>query len=237
MLARRWNGLRAALIAVVRACVRACVLACVLACPPARTTYAREPIVLPIAWHVVHEADGAVVSEQFLSERLARANAPYGVAFAAVSSASLAPAHAALETKADRDALASAAVSGAINCFVVRSLRDVDDPAQMRRGVHWHAPGGAHFVILSSIAGLNVLAHELGHFLGNRTHSERAGNLMSYLPGPGLPVLDAAQQRKLERALRGYLARKELRAVVSSVPDRQQSELRSQGDGKARRTE
>ena len=230
MRARRGNGLRAALIAAFFVW---------LACPPVRTTYAREPIVLPIAWHVVHEADGAVVSEQFLSERLARANAiyaPYGVAFATVSSAAIAAAHAALETKADRDALGSAAVSGAINCFVVRSLRDVDDPAQMRRGVHWHAPG-AHFVILSSIAGLNVLAHELGHFLGNRAHSERAGNLMSYLPGPGLPVLDAAQQRKLERALRGYLARKELRAVVSSVPDRQQSELRSQQDGKARRTE
>jgi hypothetical protein len=201
----------------------AALIAALLACAPLRRTYAREPVVLPIAWHVVHDTDGAVVSEQFLNERLARANAiyaPYGIAFASASRDRLAAAHAALETRADRDALSSAAVSCAINCFVVRSLRDVDDPAQMRRGVHWHTRD-AHFVILSSIGGLNVLAHELGHFLGNRAHSARAGNLMSYLPGSGLPLLDARQVRKLERAVRGYLARKELCAVSGTlVPSR-----------------
>jgi hypothetical protein len=189
-----------------------------LSCTPSASAQAREPTVLPIAWHVVEDAAGPVVSAAFLAERLERANAiyaPYGIAFAAVSHDALPERHAALESRADRDALAAASSRGAINCFVVRSLRDVDDPAQMRRGVHWHAPS-SHFVILSSIAGLNVLAHELGHFLGNPAHSETAGNLMSYQPGPALPVLDDKQLRRLARAVRGYLARKELRAVKHS---------------------
>ena len=40
--------------------------------------------------------------------------------------------------------------------------------------MHWrsttHRP--AHYVILSRIAANAVLAHELGHFLGNRRHSQ-----------------------------------------------------------------
>ena len=172
--------------------------------------------VLPIAVHVVHVDGSPVVPRSFVDQQLERANAiftPYGVRFAEPSAPPpLAARHAALETREDRDALGAHAAPGVIHCFVVRSLRDVDDPTQMRRGVHWHAPD-SHFVILSSSAGLNVLAHELGHFLGNPAHSQTPGNLMSYLPGPGLPVLDGKQLRKLERAVRGYLARKELRAL------------------------
>ena len=178
------------------------------------------PIVLPLVWHVVHDEHGAVVSDAFLAERLARANAiyaPYGVAFVALARDALPAVHAALETRADRDALRRGALGGAIHCFVVRSLRDVDDPTQLRRGVHWHAPA-AHFVILSSIGGLNVLAHELGHFLGNPAHSQVSGNLMSYQPGPGLPVLDPRQLRKMQRAIRAYLARGELHIVDHPAP-------------------
>lgn len=207
---------------VALATAGALVLACALA--PLRAL-AGDPAapaktVLPIAWHVVHDERGPVVSDAFVVERVARANeifAPYGIAFAALARDALPARHAALETRADRDALAPGVRDGAINCFAVRSLRDVDDPSQMRRGVHWHAPA-AHFVILSSIAGLNVLAHELGHFLGNPAHSERAGNLMSYQAGPGLPVLDARQVRKMERAVRSYLARSELRIVDHPFP-------------------
>jgi len=187
-------------------------------CVSAGSAHAREPIVLPIAWHVVHDAAGPVVGDDFLRERLKRANAifaPYDVAFASAARAALPERHAALEDRRDRDALGVHVARGVINCFVVRSLRDVDDPTQMRRGVHWHAEN-SHFVIISSISGPNVLAHELGHFLGNPAHSNTAGNLMSYLPGPELPVLDRKQVRRLERALRGYLARKELRVVEHS---------------------
>lgn len=200
--------------------LRVLLTALLLCASSAAPAHAREPIVLPIAWHVVHDAAGPVVSDDFLRERLERANAifaPYAVAFAAVARDSVPERHAALEDRRDRDALGAHVARGVINCFVVRSLRDVDDPTQMRRGVHWHTPS-AHFVIISSSSGPNVLAHELGHFLGNPAHSNTTGNLMSYLPGPELPVLDARQVRKLERALRAYLARKELRAVEHSPP-------------------
>ena len=179
-------------------------------------------VTLPIVVHVA-ELDGhPVVDTRFVADRIERANtiyAPYGVAFRVQSTRPLAAAHAMMETRADRDALATEVGRGAIDLFVVQSLRDVDEPARMRRGVHWHAATqpGTHFVILSSIAGLNVLAHELGHYLGNRDHSEVPGNLMSYLAGPALPVLDAAQQEKLARALRGYLRRHELLPITTDA--------------------
>jgi len=85
----------------------------------------------------------------------------------------------------------------------------------MRRGVHWHSRShpGAHFVILSSIAGTDVLAHELGHFLGNPKHSDTPGNLMSYERGDAPPFLDPEQVARMQRALQGYLRRGELRPV------------------------
>jgi hypothetical protein len=84
----------------------------------------------------------------------------------------------------------------------------------MRRGVHWHSQShpGKHYVILSSIAGPNVLAHELGHYLGNPKHSEVPGNLMSYQRAEGPPFLDAIQVRRIQRTLRGYLKSGELRS-------------------------
>lgn len=175
-------------------------------------------VVLPIRFHVVHVEQQPVVSAAFVEQQLARANAifgRYGVRFALESPLPppLDAHHAALETSTDRDALGAYARPGAIDCFFVRSLRDVDEPARMRRGVHWHARGfgGAHFVVLSSIAGADVLAHELGHYLGNPRHSRTAGNLMSYERSSEPPVLDAAQLRRMRAAIRGYLRRGELR--------------------------
>jgi hypothetical protein len=179
---------------------------------------ARKPVTLEIAFHVAQVDGQPVVEAAFIDERLERANqifAPYGVAFVRTRLQPLAAEHAVIESRADRDALGVEVGRGVIDCFVVRSFRDVDDPTEMRRGVHWHSQthAGAHFVILSTIGGPNVLAHELGHFLGNPQHSQVPGNLMSYEHGTGLPVLDATQIRQLERALRGYLARHELRPV------------------------
>jgi hypothetical protein len=97
--------------------------------------------------------------------------------------------------------------------------------------VHWHSRTykGAHFVILSSRShDINVLAHELGHFLGNPQHSEVHGNLMSYDRGEELPVLDDNQFRKMQRALRGYLARREVRALLK--PPITVSDSRTQHD-------
>lgn len=173
---------------------------------------AGEALVLPL---VVHVAAG-VVPEAFVAEHVARANeifAPYGLQFSVQKAVVLPAKHAALETREDRDALGAYEKRGAIDFFVVRSLRDVDDPAEMRRGVHWRSQthAGAHYVIVSSIAGPNVLAHELGHYLGNHRHSEVPGNLMSYVAGEGLPVLDAAQQKRLARTVREQLKSGELR--------------------------
>jgi len=172
--------------------------------------------VLPIAVHVVHVDGSPVVPRSFVDQQLERANAiftPYGVRFAEPSAPPpLAARHAALETREDRDALGAHAAPGVIHCFVVRSLRDVDEPERMRRGVHWHSRTheGAHFVVLSSIAGPDVLAHELGHYLGNPKHSSTPGNLMSYERGAVPPFLDAGQVRRMRAAIARYVAAGEL---------------------------
>jgi hypothetical protein len=197
--------------------------ACSLLIATRHMVSAAEPVILPIVFHVA-ELDGRrVVDKSFVDERLARANeifAPYAVGFAESATLALSTAHAAIETRSDRDALSGAAKRGAIDCFVVRSLRDVDDPTQMRRGVHWHSRtrAGTHFVIVSSIAGRNVLAHEIGHYLGNPKHSQTPGNLMSYLSGTGLPVLDSDQVARMNQSVRDYLKRRELRAVAKGAP-------------------
>jgi hypothetical protein len=170
---------------------------------------------LPLAVHVVEQDGQPVADEAFITERILRANeiySPYRVGFVVQQRLPLAAAHAELSSRADRDALAVFLKRKVINCFVVASLRDVDEPERMRRGVHWHAATrrGAHFVIISTLGGRDVLSHELGHFLGNPEHSQTSGNLMSYEHGPMLPFLDPAQLERLERSLRGYLKRGEL---------------------------
>jgi hypothetical protein len=175
-----------------------------------------QPITrLPLLVHMAHVDGHPVADPTFVAERIQRANeifAPYGVAFVVQREVPLAQQHARLESREDRDALGTQVTRKVIDCFVVESLRDVDDPTQMRRGVHWHARtrAGAHFVIISTLGGPGVLAHELGHYLGNPEHSQTPGNLMSYTWGDGLPVLDAGQVGRLRRSLRGYIERGDL---------------------------
>jgi hypothetical protein len=176
---------------------------------------ARAAQVLPIAFQIAAGEAQPVVTPEFVAERVARANqifAAYDVQFVAAATAALAGEHAVIETAADRDVLGANVRRGVINCFVVGSLRDVDDPTQMRRGVHWHSRAypGTHYVVLSSIAGPDVLAHELGHFLGNPKHSDTPGNLMSYQRTEALPFLDAAQALRVQRSVRAYLRTGEL---------------------------
>jgi hypothetical protein len=201
---------------------------------------ADETRVLPIEVHVVHVDGAPVVARNFVEQRLERANAifgAYGVRFAETGAPSGLPArHAALETRADRDALGAYARRGAIHCFVVRSLRDVDEPARMRRGVHWRSRTypGAHFVVLSSIAGLDVLAHELGHYLGNPEHSDTPGNLMSYDRGAVPPFLDAGQLRRMRAAIRRYVSTGELppqQRIAAVEPAQTQRDSHGPSDG------
>ena len=53
-------------------------------------------------------------------------------------------------------------------------------------------------------------AHELGHFFGNPGHTTVKGNLMSYDRGPGPPVLDATQGRRVQQHVRRFLRSGEL---------------------------
>jgi len=134
---------------------------------------------------------------------------PFGVRFARVDGAPLDASLAHVETRADRNALASHVTPHVIDVFVIGSLRDVDDPAQVRRGVHWHAPSGVHYLILVATAPTTVLAHELGHYFGN-PHSHVVDNVMSY-ERSGAPVFfDADQGKRIAARARAYVKSGEL---------------------------
>lgn len=170
--------------------------------------------------HVAQQKGEPAVDETFVQRQLARANrifAPHDITFRIAEYRELPAGHARMETRADRSALGAHVLPGVLNCFFVASLRDVDEPKRMRQGVHWrsrsHAP--AHYVIVSGAAIDDVLAHELGHFLGNPRHSDTPGNLMSYTRGDVLPFLDAGQVRRMRRRLRRYLREGELKPLPS----------------------
>ena len=200
-----------------------CALAALLAVglAPARLARAAEPPIvrLGLALHVPREAGAPVVDEPFLKRQLHTANrifAPYGVAFEARERHEHDGAVAHVETRAQRDSFAALVRPHLINVFAVASLMDVDEPGRVRRGVHWHARSHApaHYVILSGISFDAVLAHELGHFLGNREHSQTPGNLMSYQHTDVLPFLDETQQRRMHARIRRYLSSGELKRLV-----------------------
>jgi hypothetical protein len=117
-----------------------------------------------------------------------------------------------MNRRSDRHALGALVQPQVIDLFVVASLRDVDDPSRFRQGVHWrsrtHEP--AHFIILSQIAEPYTLAHELGHFFGNRRHSDTPGNIMSYEDAPGPPFFDEEQLRRVRHFARRYVKTGEL---------------------------
>ena len=202
----------------VATALSAAIVAVVIVGPAGAEKGGAAPIVtLPLDVQVALKDGVPVVEPSFVEAHLAWANQVferYGVRFA-LRSTSTFEGIAALETREDRDALGARVHQGVINCFVVASLRDVDAPARMRRGVHWHSTtaAGAHYVIVSAIAEPFVLAHELGHFLGNPRHSDTPGNLMSYTRLEGLPFLDAVQQSRVRRRLQRYLREGELTPV------------------------
>jgi len=170
---------------------------------------------LTIQFHVVERQGQPVADTAFLAAQLAHARRVFeavSIDFIAASSKSVPARHAEVVSRADRDAFARYLAPSVINCMVVASLRDVDEPGRVRRGVHWRprrAPD-RHYVIVSAISGPNVLAHELGHFFGNRSHSETPGNIMSYQLTEALPFFDAAQADRVRATLRKQLASSEL---------------------------
>lgn len=164
-----------------------------------------------------------VVDQAWIDERIQWANRifePAELAFTQQVREDLADEHTDLVSRADRHALGPLIEGQRIHVFVVRSLADVDIEGNFIRGVHWRSrrggpgPGGGqrHFVILSSIAGPTVLAHELGHFFGN-PHSPTPGNIMSYSRGSGPPFFDAQQLRRIARHQERFVRTEELVVV------------------------
>ncbi|HEY6463234.1 MAG TPA: hypothetical protein VIY73_23865 [Polyangiaceae bacterium] len=162
------------------------------------------------------------VEAGWLAAQLANAAtlyAPFGVAFAKTDGPHLDASVAHVETRADRDAFAARTAAHSIDVFVVASLRDVDDPGEMRRGVHWHvrheADAGSrgaadvHYILLVGTAPPTVLAHELGHYFGN-AHSPVADDVMSYVRTGGPVFFDAVQGRRIGERARAYVASGEL---------------------------
>ncbi len=181
---------------------------------------------LPLAVTVAQLDGQPVVSDAWIAEQVTGANelfSPHGVSFSVAASHTMTEAHARLENRRDRHALGRLQHAGQIDVFLVASLRDVDEPERMRQGVHWRPrgaefPPGAHFVIVSSVAGPTVLAHELGHFFGNG-HSDVPGNIMSYDRGTRPPFFDATQAARIRFSLRRFLRRGELVAAQPTEAD------------------
>jgi hypothetical protein len=176
--------------------------------------HAQEPV-FPISLAVATEEGTPVVDDAWIDLELGAANtifAPSDVSFVVRERRALDARFTHLETRADRHALGEALQPGVINVFVVGSLRDVDDPSLMRRGVHWRPAGipGAHFVIVSSISGPDVLAHELGHFFGN-PHSDTPNDVMSYQRDGTVPAFfEAHELARIRRSARRFVTRGEI---------------------------
>lgn len=116
-----------------------------------------------------------------------------------------------LDTRGDRDDLRKLLSARVVNVFFVESLRDVDDRALYRRGVHWRpAPNpGVRYIIVIRDAPDSVLAHELGHYFG-LPHVATKNNLMSYDRDGGEVFLNDAQRSTIASVAKGLLGRGEL---------------------------
>lgn len=173
---------------------------------------------------VVAALDGQpVVDRPWLEAQVARANAvfaPYRLQFTLDATAALSGPMNAM-TRRDRDALAAHAAPEVINWFVVGTLMDIHEAGRRRRGVHWrNRTAGRRYIIMARYAFTGILAHELGHYFGNPGHRHVPGNLMSYIPGLGLPTLDPDQVARLRRSLR-----RSLRAgALIAVPDKRDAD-------------
>lgn len=177
----------------------------------------QPPPSLPVRVAIVTDATGPAVAPAWLDERFSIAQgllAGSGVHVVLRGTRPLDARHAALETRADRSALARLLEPAVVNVFVVRSLRDVDEVG-LRQGVHWHV-GRKHYVIVAATSGPTTLCHELGHFFG-LSHSDVRGNVMSYDRGSRPPFFDPAQGARMRARARLFLRSGEVR------PDRERS--------------
>ena len=169
---------------------------------------------LPLGIHVAG-GDAPVVDDAWLEDAIAEANRLLGPQSISVARAWRRPLAqpGVLETATDRDALGKLLVPDVINVFVVASLRDIDFPLLMRRGVRWRLRRDVHksYLIVSAVANDTVLCHELGHELG-LPHSFVVDNVMSYRREHKEKLtFDAAQGRIMRRTARALWAAKRLK--------------------------
>lgn len=155
-----------------------------------------EPV-FGLSFAIARGEDGQrVVDDAWIQAQIEDANrffVPLGTRFRWTFEKPLPEPHGEMHTRAQRDALTPLTETDMIDVFVVRGLEDVDEPGRMRMGVCWTGRGGKRFIVLSRTARPTVLAHELGHFFGNRQHSTVVNNLMSYSRDGGEVFLDEQQ--------------------------------------------
>jgi hypothetical protein len=192
-------------------------------CLSSALAWADVPRRIPIRFHVAQRDGEAVAPVSFIAAQLAAANTiyrPLGIELVDAEHVPLAAAHAEVVTRDDRDALERYVRKGAVHCFIVAKLMDVDEPGRERRGVHWHPRPRPQntFLIVSKISKPYVLAHELGHMLGNPQHSDTPGNLMSYAWTVEPPFLDATQIERVQSTLAGLLKSGKL-VLLKSGPE------------------
>ncbi|MBO6934624.1 MAG: hypothetical protein JJ863_06610 [Deltaproteobacteria bacterium] len=182
--------------------------------PPAAADAPPPSAVIPVRFHVTHIGGQPAKSEEWLDEQIAWANrvfTPTGLSFRNAGVERLDGDHAVLNSRNDRNQLARYLERGVVNAFVVGEMYDVDNRDEWRRGVHWRLQWrpNQHFVILTGIAPPTTLAHELGHFFGNRMHRWVPGNIMSYEHGSS-PTFDPDQLRRVEDTARQLLRTRQL---------------------------
>ncbi|MET0594860.1 MAG: hypothetical protein ABW133_19320 [Polyangiaceae bacterium] len=162
----------------------------------------KEPLItLPVVVSAVYVDGTRVVDDAWIQKQWASVDklyADFGIRFDRLPAKQVPATSARLETKEDRDALAAYFAEGVVNVFFVKALMDIDEIGRIRMGVCWRAPGNKRFVAVASNAKPTVLAHELGHLLGNG-HSKVVDNVMSY-DRTGAPVFFDATQKKTMRA-------------------------------------
>lgn len=150
-------------------------------CPPDRATC------VGLFLHVV-VVDGKPVQEpEWFATKVHHANrlfAAIDVGFQVVGADAVGPEHEVVATRTQRDQIGKKVFhEGVAHIFIVGQLDDVDVPGEVIRGVHWRLRGdrSKRWVILSSISGSMVLAHELGHFFG-LPHSRYVESVMNKKP-------------------------------------------------------
>jgi hypothetical protein len=169
---------------------------------------------IPIQLHVAGDDKGLVASAEWIAAQLANANrhfTPLDVGFQLAGIDRLPASTVHLETRADRNAIASGRLAGRlVHVFITGQLDDVDVEGAIAYGVTWRLPRDRRkFVIVSAQALPRTLAHELGHFFG-LPHSTYAISIMNKSDRAEPPVEQrtfadeeiAAMRPKLERLLR-----------------------------------